>query len=165
VRASSLADPAGTSCDPRTERAASFVSRRCWCLLHHEARLLSYRIDPDDGIVYLTGSQTATLDEFRRVVSDAADDPAFKPHFGFIRDRRGLEAPTGDELRGAVAFVVGTVGLQRTRWAIIVDTPANYGMMRMAGFLADNSPLSVAIFATMEEAVTWLKSPPQEQSA
>jgi CheY-like chemotaxis protein len=84
-------------------------------------------------------------------------DPAYRPGFGFLIDRRAAVPPESDDVRRMVGFI----GRHRpqisgSRWAFVTSGPADYGMARMVQALASDHPTTLLIFETPAAALAWL---------
>jgi len=108
--------------------------------------------------VTLSGGRVPDYDEWREVMNAVLAHPEHQPGFDFLTDRREAEeAPTADYLRRAVGFL----DLQRTaighcRWALVVTTPAGFGMGRMAEALCGDTTVVVRVFTNFGDAQAWL---------
>lgn len=122
--------------------------------------MLSYRIDPVAGIVYIEGDQAGTREEFSAVLGAVRADPTYRPGFGFLRDRRGMAPMETSLVHSDVASLLAFFGPDAGRWAFVITDPANYGMARMTELLVGVSPSQVAIFDNLEDAERWLTPRP-----
>ena len=127
--------------------------------------MLSYRIDAAARIVHFEGPTPTDPGEFARVCHAALTDPAFKPGFGFYRDRRGQAVPATDIVHRSVAALRQVEGLPTSKWAIVVDPGANYGMLRMMQLLTDGTWVEVGLFYDPMEATRWLGEQLQGRAA
>lgn len=73
-------------------------------------------------------------------------------------DHRALTEPiTPDQGRQLLSHIGRTVpAVRHRRWAVVVSSPASFGMMRMLGVLAQEIPVHVAPFWNPEDAEAWL---------
>jgi hypothetical protein len=124
--------------------------------------MLSYQIDRTEGIVFIVGPDPTTPAELATFLEALVHDPGFHVGDAFLRDRRGLPAPTADMVHAVMATMAAVPELRRSRFAIIVaaDDPANFGMMRMAQILGSGMPLEIELFSDEAEARKWLRSAP-----
>lgn len=125
---------------------------------------LTYSIDPDSRLVTLTGDQIPDFGEWQATMLIVLADPAFRPGFDFLTDRRrGEEAPTVEYLRRAVSFLDLNRGrLERCRWAVVVRGPAAYGMGRMAEAFSVDTSVEMRVFTEISDAQEWLGLRPAE---
>ena len=117
---------------------------------------LSYRIDPLQGIVTITGDYTDAAG-WRELLSEVSRDPHYRPGFGFLRDLRASTHPVSSQV------VKGIIGVVREFWATLgtsraaivtghgIDYPA-----LIAEALADDEQLALRAFTSYDEAVSWL---------
>jgi hypothetical protein len=119
--------------------------------------VLSYRIDSVSGIVEIEGPTAQDLQAFKTFFAGVIADPQYRQGFGFLRHGRGMNAPQTEILRRAVDYLTRVPGVPSSRWAIVVETPADYGMMRMAETLSSGAAVEVRIFWALEEARRWLR--------
>jgi hypothetical protein len=122
--------------------------------------MLSYQIDRMEGVVFIVGPDPTTPAELAAFLDALVRDPSFHVGDAFLRDRRGLRAPTADLLHGVMATMASVPEIRRSRFAIVVDAgdQANYGMMRMAQILGSGTPLEIAIFSEETDARRWLRA-------
>jgi hypothetical protein len=118
---------------------------------------LAYDIDTTSRIVLLTCGNTS-LDAWRRCMREVLADPQFRSGSGFLVDcRTATLAPEIADVRGVVDFLSAhSPALGRSRWAVVVEQPAGYGMARMASIRADAAGLELQAFENIEEARAWL---------
>jgi hypothetical protein len=116
-----------------------------------------------DGIVFLESDESWTLDEWRGAVDAFLADPAWVPGMGLIHDRRRMtRSPNTQEVRDAVGFVgLRQHALGRARWALVVGSPAGYGMARVGEALLDGTTITLRTFYDMSSAETWVRSGPR----
>ena len=121
--------------------------------------MLTYRIDPSTRTVYFEGPAPTDPVDFQDALRAALADPAFRPGFGFLRDRRGHAIPSVEIVRAGAKAIAATPGMPTSKWAIVVDPGADYGMMRMLQLSTDGTWVEVALFHEPEEAKRWLGEP------
>ena len=118
---------------------------------------LTYRIDPELGIVTILGDYAAAAD-WRTLLTAVAEDADYRPGFGFLRDLRASTHPVNAETVIGIIAVVrefwSTLGVRRA--AIVtrlgIDDPAV-----MAHALAENERLPLQAFTSYDDAVKWLR--------
>jgi hypothetical protein len=118
---------------------------------------LTYRIDPEAGIIDLVGPDGLNPDAFVRTLDEVLQDDDYRPDFAFFRDRRGFSMPPTGLVRGVATFIKERQNLRGSRWAVVVSDPGNYGMMRMLEMLGDMTELR--IFPDPDAARSWLVDP------
>jgi hypothetical protein len=118
---------------------------------------VEYRIDLQQGIVHLTGPDPSLPEDFVAVLQVAMVDPAFRIGFGFLRDRRGVVPPSVQYVEAVARLMRAMSDVPPTRYAILVDTLASYGMMRLARKRTWGAWVEMDLFETMAEAVVWIK--------
>ena len=117
-----------------------------------------YSIDASAGLVRLDYQKAPTFDEWAAVMRAVFQDPAYRPGFAFLSDHRGLEPPTTEYVRSVAEFVtIHREKLTGSRWAVVVGSPAAYGMARMGQTLAEGFGGEAAIFTDADAADAWLR--------
>ncbi len=109
-----------------------------------------------NGLVYLESDEAATFEEWRGAVEGAIADPAFQPGMGIIHDWRKHRTllPSAEVLKRSEYLARNAARFGRTRWALLVDTRAGYGMGRMAETLT-GSGAALRVFRDAVEAEAW----------
>jgi hypothetical protein len=120
---------------------------------------LSYSIDVRRCRVTVTATAQPTFDEWVQVHTAFLRDPAFKRGFDLLWDRRAYRTAPD---RGYIEQVMtwwrehqATIGDGRVATVVPDDTPAAYGMARMAEILG-RSESSLRAFHDIDQAVQWL---------
>lgn len=121
---------------------------------------IRYSIDDGARMVRLVFSGSFSFDEWVGTMRAIWAEPAYRSDYGFLLDRRGAPPPSVDAIRAMVTFI-GSNGVHfaGSRWAIVASGPADYGMARMAEFLAADHPTTLRAFHGLEEAEAWLRGP------
>lgn len=119
---------------------------------------LTFSIDPEARLVTLSGARIPDFEEWQGVMRAVLRHPEFQPGFDFLTDRRdAAEAPTADYLRRAVGFLdLQRDALGSCRWALVVTTPASFGMGRMAEALCGDTSVTARVFTDLGHAHAWL---------
>ena len=118
---------------------------------------LTYRIDPDERLVTITGDY-AEPEEWRRMLTAVASDPQFGPGFSFLRDLRFSAHPvSADAVIGIIAVVRDFWGRLRAHRAAIVTRPGIDNPAMIAHALADHEHIPLRAFTTYDDAVAWLR--------
>ena len=115
-------------------------------------------MDHDARLVRATVAGDFTIEDMLRCVSGAAAE-AGGPGYNVLSDHRNVGEPaTRPQLEALVSHIAA---LRRyfggARWAVIVATPASYGMMRMLGVLAERVPMEVRVFSDADAAEQWAR--------
>jgi hypothetical protein len=122
---------------------------------------VTYRIDPDERIVYLDTTATPSYEEWRDAVLALLSDPAFETGFDFLSSR-GPDAgpPDAEFTRLAAAFFrEHQARIGRCRWASVVAGDATtYDTIRKLAVMSDGTDIQVMVFRDAEEARRWLLS-------
>ena len=117
---------------------------------------ISWRIF--EGIVYLESDEATTFEEWRDAVGAAISDPAFRPGMGIIHDwRKHATALSSAEVTRRSAYLAQNAArFGRTRWALLVDNSAGYGMGRMKEALT-GSGTELRVFRDPVDAEAWAR--------
>jgi hypothetical protein len=115
---------------------------------------MRYRIDPEAGIVQILGETQP--DELAVVLQAMGRDPAYRPTFGFLRDRRGMKRVSTKELLRAAAVIAQFPQLAGSRWAYIATDDADVDFILEAAEIARTQGLEFAIFPDPATARDWL---------
>ncbi|MDQ3820720.1 MAG: hypothetical protein M3362_23965 [Acidobacteriota bacterium] len=119
---------------------------------------VSYRIDPEEKIVYLTTVGDSSLAEWTEVMLTVLTDPSYQPGFNFLSDRRGeSDVPSVEFAQGAASFLkLHRKEMGSFRWAAVSDRPAIYGMQRMFAVFSEMKGIQAEVFSDFENARQWL---------
>jgi hypothetical protein len=122
---------------------------------------VTYRIDPDERIVYLDTTAAPSYEEWRDAMLALLSDPAFETGFDFLSSR-GPDAgpPDAEFTRLAAAFFrEHQARIGRCRWASVVAGDATtYDTIRKLAVMSDGTDIQVMVFRDAEEARRWLLS-------
>ena len=120
---------------------------------------LTYAIDPRQKCVTITRSDNPTFDEWRGFMEGLLADPAFRPGFAIVEDRRAdATVPSRAEVEVVAAWIRSNASrLGACRWAVVLEPSAlaAYGMVRVGEFLTDRSGVSLRAFTGLETARAW----------
>lgn len=112
----------------------------------------------ENGLVWLESEQ-GSFDDWKAAVDAFLAHPDYRTGMGIIYDRRKLRrAPGVDELKIALAFVQSRrskIGM--ARWALVVGSPAEFGMGRMAQILIGETEVRIRAFFDPQEAEMWVR--------
>jgi hypothetical protein len=121
--------------------------------------MLSYRIDSNTGIVEILGQPLPSPQEVKALAAAVAADAAYRPGFGFLRDRRGMEPFPIDAVPRTADLLTALPVTRGSRLAFVTGAaPASYGTMRMLQELiaARGAAVTVGVFAEEVAARRWL---------
>lgn len=117
---------------------------------------LTYELDPEHRIVTILGDY-AQPGEWRRLLTELRQDPAFTPGYAVLRDVRRSENPVSVETVIGILAVVremwGTLGVRR---AAILTRPGMNTSAAVAHALAQDDQLPIGAFDSEADAVSWL---------
>ena len=118
---------------------------------------LFYEVDVESRLVVLTCGDVS-LERWRRTMIQVIADARFRRGFGILVDcRTATRAPVTQEVFGVVDFLsTRRDDLGQSRWAVVVEEPAGYGMARMTAAIAESAGLELRAFRTVGEAREWL---------
>lgn len=122
---------------------------------------INYAIDAEARLVRLDYVGATTADEFAATLTAIFRSTSYRPGFGFLSDRRNVEPPTKAYIEHALSFMEAhREQVAGGRWAVVVSTPASYGMGRMGQNIAEGrrSPTPVQVFRGIDEAEAWLNA-------
>ncbi|MDQ3743310.1 MAG: hypothetical protein M3444_02895 [Acidobacteriota bacterium] len=119
---------------------------------------VTYRIDAEDRIVYLTTTGESSFAEWRDAMLAVLSDPQYRRGMGFLSDRRGeTDVPDPEFARSAAQFIMQHEGeMAGSRWAAVSNQVAVYGMQRMFSILSEATGVTAAAFMDFEQARRWL---------
>lgn len=127
---------------------------------------LAYRMDPQDGMVYLVCQGAIDDASFVATIAALLGEPAYRADMNILCDFRGVT--TFDITSLGVRQVAGLVArhnhLQAQRKvSVVAPKPVVYGLARMYEALRGGSPTQVGVFRELEEARAWLGLPSEEE--
>lgn len=119
-------------------------------------------IDEKASRVVSTVSGAFTIEDIVTAISGSVLDPRFRPGFDILSDHTAVETPLTATQAKLMMAHLETLGkhLQNSRWAVVTNKAASFGMFRMASVFAERIPMEIQVFHTHEEANTWLKEKP-----
>jgi hypothetical protein len=119
---------------------------------------VTYRIEPDEGIVYLTTTGESSFAEWRDAMLSALSDAEYRCGMGFLSDRRAqTDVPDPEFARSAAQFLMQHESdMAGSRWAAVSNNIAVYGMQRMFSILSEATGVTAAAFTDFEQARRWL---------
>lgn len=125
---------------------------------------LSYQLDPESRLARVTYRAVPSFEEWAASVGSILHDPRWRPGFGLLFDRRSIpEPPSTSFVRRFADFCRRNIKqLRGSRIALVVSSPADFGMGRMESQLLSDDGPAHAVFSAEEDALTWLSAPPDE---
>jgi hypothetical protein len=117
---------------------------------------LTYSIDPTDRLVRLHYDGSPTYREAVVLILAILSDPDFRAGYDLLADRRGVPAPTAAYVRNLLAFAKRHHLLGESRFALVVDSQASFGMARMGQIIGEGEPTPIMIFDDLAAAEDWL---------
>jgi hypothetical protein len=119
---------------------------------------VTYRIEPEERIVYLTTVGESTFAEWRDTMLAILDDPAYQRGMGFLSDRRQQTGvPDPEFAREAALFLMQhSDEMEGCRWAAISEDAEVIGVQRIFTVLAEATGVTAQAFGNYEEARAWL---------
>jgi hypothetical protein len=119
----------------------------------------SYRIHEGLSVVLFEGQGALSYERWSAGVDAALADPAFRPGFRFISDRRRMDASRTDRrFADATLFLRSRAAqLGAIRWAVLIgeNDPA-YTLVRATAVLAQSSVVQLEPFTDLDEALEWI---------
>jgi hypothetical protein len=122
---------------------------------------LTYAIESDTRIVAVVVSAPPSVDDYRRLLDTILSDPAYRPGYHFLVDRRAVAVVPDTQRVWAMTPLLDVIA----RWggpcrmAVVTDGDATYGMMRMASVLGSDTGVEVGAFRDPDMARDWLTAP------
>jgi len=120
----------------------------------------AYRIDPNEGIVYIAGREIATLDEWTAFIDEILADPSYRVGFSLISDRRDQhQVPPPGYARALAEKLRERAGkLSGCRWAMVVNSTVAYGLGRMIELTVESDGIDMRLFTDYEAAMAWIRA-------
>ena len=123
---------------------------------------ISYRIDPERGLVVTTASGILTDDDIIELKRQLAADPDFKAGMRELSDVRAvtdLQVSTNGVRRMVAMDERPASTANRHKLAIVAGTDATFGMARMYQMFTESNQPHVAVFRDYDKARQWLGEP------
>ena len=120
---------------------------------------LSYLIDPDKKLAYVTFPEKGGLAESLEAIRQLATDERLGEDFGILVDVRAASfAPTVEEAKTIVSAILDPALFSERPTAIVVSQMVQYGMGRMISVLAGLKGAVIQVFHyDVELAEKWLR--------
>jgi hypothetical protein len=121
--------------------------------------MLTYRIDPRAGLLFVTGRGLITQAERIAAMRAWMSDPAFRPGLNTLCDFSAASSvPSRSELHDIITFIEQHAeSIGRKKLAMIVARPVTYGVARQFQALTAPGPLDVNVFTDHVTAFDWLR--------
>jgi len=105
-------------------------------------------------------SGVVSISEMLEAINASVEDPDYEAGFDVLSDHTGIDQPISTEnVHHLVKHLQAlTEHFEGTRWAIVTEKPASYGMMRMLSVFARRVPMNVRVFRSIAAAEAWLQS-------
>jgi hypothetical protein len=119
---------------------------------------LTYTIDPAAGVVSVAVTSPPSPADTRALLRSVAADPGYRPGMPLLVDRRPVPEPPSVAYVNELPVVLREMARATApcRTAVLVGTPAVYGMLRMASALAGDTGVEVGAFRDENLARRWL---------
>lgn len=119
---------------------------------------VSASIDREKSQVRVRFENPYTLDEWQAAIAPVFADPTLPLPLRMVFDRRDTAAPTKAFVDGSLAFLCAQEVMDGAKIAVLVNTPAAFGMARMASILVEvrGEPTDLQPFYSEAEADAWL---------
>lgn len=120
---------------------------------------ITYTIDREARLIRVSVrgefSVAAMADAVLRCASEAGE-----PGFNIISDHREIGTPATRPLVEHMTALMVQLRAQfaGARWAVLVSSPASYGMMRMLGVHLESVPITLEVFEDAAAAESWVTS-------
>ena len=119
-----------------------------------------FKIDTERRLVVATVFDEISDTDIVETLHSSVNDPDFEPGFNVLSDHTQVtRAITTEQVKLMVNHMESLSDrLAGARFAIITNSPASYGMMRMLSVFAKRVPMELQIFGDADEANRWLAS-------
>lgn len=117
-----------------------------------------YTLYPDRGYLVFEVEGTVTLKEVQAFFQRILSDPEWSPGYNGLGDYTNARFElTASEVEELAHFFKATMRESPALSANVVDSKANYGMVRMFDALSDEM-LNIRLFYDRSEAETWIRA-------
>jgi hypothetical protein len=126
---------------------------------------LTYRIDPDAGLLLVTAEGHVTQEERMRAMAAWLSDPLFRPGLNTFCDfSASTSAPTLEELRAIVEYIGRHAkAIGRSRLAVVAPKMVTFGVARQFQAMSAGGPLDVRVYTDSAAAWNWLQGKPESE--
>jgi hypothetical protein len=120
---------------------------------------ITYQIDPPRRWLEINVSGAITMDEAAEQMRRMFADPAYNDDLSGIVDCRGMtNVLKVTDLRGLANIQLARPGPSwRSRRAVVVSSPEQYGTARVFMVFAEAGPVEYSVFYNVEAALKWVK--------
>jgi hypothetical protein len=121
---------------------------------------VDFKIDTERRLIVATVFDEISDTDIIETLNSSISDPDFEPGFNVLSDHTQVtRAITTEQVKLMVDHMESLSDrLAGARWAIVTNSPASYGMMRMLSVYAERVPMELQIFRDADEANRWLAS-------
>jgi hypothetical protein len=121
---------------------------------------VDFKIDAARRLIVATVFDEISDTEIIEALTSSLNDPDFERGFNVLSDHtRITQAITTEQVKLLVNHMESLSDhLAGARWAIVTNSPASYGMMRMLSVFAERVPIELRVFRDADEANRWLAS-------
>jgi hypothetical protein len=121
-----------------------------------------YEFHGEAGFVEAILERRVTALELRQMLERLFAEPAWDPKYDGLADLTGGQLELTQADVAALAEQLLSSPASRGRWAFVVTSELNRGLVRMISSLVAGVPSEVRIFESRREAIEWLvASPPR----
>jgi hypothetical protein len=86
-------------------------------------------------------------------------DPKFRPGFGFLRDRTGMEVLGRDLAQQAGVALRRIKGMPTCKFVVVVDNGITLQAVHQLKLMTEGSWVAFAIFGDLQSATDWVRLP------
>lgn len=116
-------------------------------------------VDVPARTVRMHYSRTPLFEEWKGALDRVLETPGFDKGFAFLVDRREVAAPSAEFVQKTTFYAQSNIAkLDGSRWALVVTSPASYGMGRMWQTLTNDLPIEIRLFEDIGTAELWLRT-------
>jgi hypothetical protein len=120
---------------------------------------VTYQIDPARRWLDIKLRGEVTMEEAAEMVQQLFADPAYSDDLSGVVDCREMTNVLAvKELRGLAEMQLARPGPSwRSRRAVVVSSPEQYGTARVFMVFAEAGPVQYSVFYNLEAALAWVK--------
>jgi hypothetical protein len=121
---------------------------------------VDFKIDTERRLIVATVFDEISDTDIIEALHSSVNDPDFEPGFNVLSDHTQVtRAITTEQVKLMVDHMeLLSDRLAGARLAVVTNSPASYGMMRMLSVYAERVPMELQIFRDADEANRWLAS-------
>lgn len=122
---------------------------------------IKYWIEKDHRRIRAVVSGDFTEEDILQAIENSTKDADFEPGFDVLSDHRDVGEPLNTQQAWQISSCLDSLFrvMAHSRWAVVTNKPASFGMMRMLSVLLEQVPIVLRIFGSLEEAERWLSEP------